>query len=76
MGINIGDVVTLKSGSPLLTVTSIEGQMTSCAFFRNGEVKHFDFPVAALEPLKLEPEAPRWMRLIGLNLSASARRAT
>lgn len=76
MGINIGDVVTLKSGSPLLTVTCIEGQMTTCVLFRNGEVKHFDFPVAALEPFKLRSEAPRWMRLIGLNSALSVRRAT
>jgi hypothetical protein len=63
MIINVGDVVTLKSGSPRLTVTNIAGQTATCSLFRNGEVKYF--PLVALEPLQRPPETPLWMRLVG-----------
>ena len=52
MNFTIGDVVTLKSGSPRLTVIKIVNQAVTCVHFRNGEFKIFEFPFEALELLR------------------------
>lgn len=53
---SIGDVVRLKSGSPSMTVTSIDTRSGSptawTTWFSGSEAKHGDFPVAALEALQ------------------------
>lgn len=70
MKFTIGDVVTLKSGSPRLTVTKIINEAVTCACFRDGEVKTFEFPMEALEPLCLPGLASSSLaaRLFGFNL--------
>ncbi|MGB5903823.1 MAG: DUF2158 domain-containing protein [Xanthobacteraceae bacterium] len=54
----IGEVVTLKSGSPRMTVIAISGEIVSCTYFRAGAMATADFPAQALEPLDL-PKLPR-----------------
>ena len=45
----VGDVVTLKSGSPDMTVTGIESTVWCCWFFDN-KTQSEDFPTACLQP--------------------------
>ncbi|WP_199728308.1 YodC family protein [Achromobacter sp. K91] len=45
-----GDVVQLKSGGPLMTVTSISGNDVSCTWFdEKNKVNTRSFPAAILE---------------------------
>ncbi|HBC3496597.1 TPA: DUF2158 domain-containing protein [Vibrio parahaemolyticus] len=47
---NIGDVVTLKSGSPLMTVGYINNDgKIFCQWFLEGEVKSYSFHPQSLE---------------------------
>ncbi|MBN8977066.1 MAG: DUF2158 domain-containing protein [Rhizobiales bacterium] len=67
MFFKIGDVVTLKSGSPRMTVVKIDNATVACTFFRRGQITNCEFPAATLEPLELpEPQArsfwSRWFR--------------
>lgn len=52
MSFKIGDVVALKSGSPLMTVTGVNnaegGLKVSVTWFVGGEPKWGAFPAAAL----------------------------
>lgn len=45
----VGDEVQLKSGGPVMTVTSIGTESLQCTWFKNDEVKRDAFPVEALE---------------------------
>ncbi|MGX9393851.1 YodC family protein [Nitrobacteraceae bacterium UC4446_H13] len=59
MSYRIGDIVTLKSGSPRMTISGVAGDVVSCSFFRNGEIISCDLPVDALEPLSSpKPKMP------------------
>ncbi len=46
-----GDVVSVKSGGPALTVLSVEDENVTCLFFSEelGEFKHTTIPAFALE---------------------------
>jgi len=44
-----GDTVQLRSGSPLMTVTGVEGENCRCTWFRGKENNSAVFPAAALE---------------------------
>jgi len=73
MNFAVGDVVTLKSGSPRLTIIKIVDQTATCVCFRQYEVKIFEFPFAAIEPLvSLSQSRGRWFRLFGENPSPSS----
>ena len=50
----VGDVVQLKSGSPPLTVSSIEGDWVTCTWFSGADVKRESFETAALRLIKPE----------------------
>jgi uncharacterized protein YodC (DUF2158 family) len=45
----VGDTVTLKSGSDRMTVRSIEGDEVFCEWFSNGSVRGHLFLLAQLE---------------------------
>ena len=45
----VGDVVQLKSGGPIMTVSSTEGSHLFCEWFDNGEAKNGYYPPAALQ---------------------------
>ena len=50
--LKIGDIVELRSGSPLMTVTQVDticsGEI-SCKWFAKDDVKYDSFPVNALK---------------------------
>lgn len=53
MSLAIGDIVKLKSGSPLMTVTQLLDGKVSCSWFvESRAVSTHIFPIAALEPQK------------------------
>ena len=48
-----GDIVQLKSGGPLMTITDIEDGYAYCKWFdKNNEVKNESFPTESLEVKK------------------------
>jgi uncharacterized protein YodC (DUF2158 family) len=51
MSFSKGDVVSVKSGGPALTVLSVEGEHVTCLFFSEelGDFKHTTIPAFALE---------------------------
>jgi uncharacterized protein YodC (DUF2158 family) len=53
-----GDVVELKSGSPLLTVVSATAETVSCIWFEEtlGEFRNHDFAPVLLAKAELEEE--------------------
>jgi uncharacterized protein YodC (DUF2158 family) len=62
MAFNIGDVVQLKSGGPLMTVDNIDPHdMINCMWFDGREKKSGVFPAATLKPVNNSPmsAAPR-----------------
>jgi uncharacterized protein YodC (DUF2158 family) len=70
----VGEVVTLKSGSPRLTIIKIAGDVVSCTYFRDGQSHACDFPSAALEPLiDPTPQSSFWARWFGENGHLSVR---
>jgi uncharacterized protein YodC (DUF2158 family) len=46
--IQIGTVVQLRSGGPLMTVVSVSGESVCCEWFHGEKVVRGEFPVAAL----------------------------
>ena len=48
----IGATVTLKSGSPLLTVTAMQDGLVEVQWFEGTEAKQKIYPVSALEETK------------------------
>lgn len=76
MSFAIGEVVTLKSGSPRMTIIKIAGDVVTCTFFQNGQSQICDFPSVALEPL-MDPSTTLsfWARWFGKHgyLTATAR---
>jgi uncharacterized protein YodC (DUF2158 family) len=50
--VKLGDVVTLKSGSPKMTIDSIHtnGQVCNCVWFAGTEQKSGSFALATLTP--------------------------
>lgn len=75
MFFKIGDVVTLKSGSPRMTVVKIDDDTVTCTFFRGGQITNCELPAATLEPLELPESEARslWQRWFG-NASVTAAR--
>jgi uncharacterized protein YodC (DUF2158 family) len=55
-----GDLVRVRSGGPLMTVTGIEGDQVNCSWTDwNGELKSESFPIAVLSvPVTGPPEDP------------------
>jgi uncharacterized protein YodC (DUF2158 family) len=55
-----GDLVRVRSGGPLMTVTRIEGDQVNCSWTDwNGQLKTQAFPIAVLgEPLTVPPPDP------------------
>lgn len=52
----VGAIVKLKSGSPIMTVTKIiDKEKIVCVWFVNGEPKESIFPIQALRELILSP---------------------
>ncbi len=47
----VGDVVSLKSGSPSMTVTTVDGELVVCAIWCGPEFgfKFENFPAAAVQ---------------------------
>ncbi|CAI3951565.1 YodC family protein [Commensalibacter communis] len=50
--IKIGDIVMLKSGSPMLTVSDIDDGGILCVWFVEGEVKTYQFNRFVLQKVK------------------------
>lgn len=45
----VGDVVHIKSGSPKMTIVSIDGEKATVIYFPFGAATHISIPLAALE---------------------------
>lgn len=52
----VGDVVQLKSGGPVMTITYIDGGKAVCEWFDNNTPASSTYPVEAIEKY----EAPGW----------------
>lgn len=50
MSFKIGDVVSLKSGGPCMTVIDGEEHLVTCAWFEGKKEMRADYPVDALQP--------------------------
>ena len=50
-GFQVGDVVTLKSGGPDMTVQSTEGDHVWCQWFGGRKLERGRFPIASLTPV-------------------------
>ncbi len=58
MAFELGDVVQLKSGGPVMTVTALsEGtkKMAQCTWFSNNKESSGNYPVEALEEFEAGP---------------------
>jgi uncharacterized protein YodC (DUF2158 family) len=55
-----GDLVRVRSGGPLMTVTGVEGDQVKCSWTDwDGQFKSGSFPITVLgEPLTLPPDDP------------------
>jgi len=55
-----GDLVRLRSGGPLMTVTEVHGNEVNCSWADwDGQLRSGSFPIASLgPPLTLPPEGP------------------
>ena len=55
-----GDLVRVRSGGPLMTVTDVQGDQVNCSWTDwNGELKSESFPIAVLSvPVTVPPEDP------------------
>jgi uncharacterized protein YodC (DUF2158 family) len=55
-----GDLVRVRSGGPLMTVTAIQGDQANCSWAEgDGQLKSESFPIALLgEPVTVPPEDP------------------
>lgn len=53
-----GDVVTLKSGGPMMTVSAVLGDLASCVWFSDEEdaFRFEDLPVAVLIAVEFEED--------------------
>jgi len=51
-----GDVVTLKSGGPKMTIQEIDGAVAKCVFTLNGRFTAKDFPVVMLAVVEEKPK--------------------
>lgn len=45
----VGDVVQLNSGGPMMTVESVNGEGVFCIWFTNGRLECFKFDAVMLE---------------------------
>ena len=52
----VGDVVQLKSGGPLMTVSEIDGNVVHCRWFLQQEEKSSSFPSELLQPANTGPK--------------------
>lgn len=50
--ISLGDIVTLKSGGPLMTVTKDEGVNVDVTYYVGHEVKSYKIPRSSLAKVK------------------------
>jgi uncharacterized protein YodC (DUF2158 family) len=60
-----GDLVRVRSGGPLMTVTSVQGDQVKCSWtdWVSGELKSETFPVAVLGPeLTTPPDNPSYQQ--------------
>lgn len=56
----IGDIVRLKSGGPKMTVTAVEAEQVSCAWFdRNGKPHSGAYAAATVEAFVARPPEPK-----------------
>jgi uncharacterized protein YodC (DUF2158 family) len=51
-----GDVVQLKSGGPLMTVSEVDGNSVHCRWFSANEEKASSFPSELLKPADTGPK--------------------
>lgn len=76
MNFAVGDVVTLKSGSPRMTVVTIFGDRATCVYFRDRAIARSEFPLSALEPIDPPGSANSfWARLFGRAHQLQAQRS-
>jgi uncharacterized protein YodC (DUF2158 family) len=53
--LHAGDLVRVRSGGPLMTVTGIQGDRVICDWSEDDELKSASFPIAALTPPMITP---------------------
>jgi uncharacterized protein YodC (DUF2158 family) len=58
--LHAGDLVRVRSGGPLMTVTGIQGDQVNCSWADwNGDLKSENFPIAVLSvPVTIPPPDP------------------
>lgn len=59
LAISVGDVVTLKSGGPQMTVRAIDGDAAECEWFAEDTHYERSFKVATLRPITLADDPTR-----------------
>ncbi len=73
MDFKIGDTVQVKSGGPLLTVLTVEGETVNCLFFSEeiGNFQRDSFPALVLEEVEIvdeDDDEPRGKKASALDM--------